>query len=177
MRGGAVPHAPRMFFSTDEVLLYQAQGLVQNSNLTQVCWVRGWKGRPWDGLDLSLLHILPFEVPCQPVQRARPKERGAVPARYGALEGVPLGEEEGATAKHQLVKSKSQQPQKPSPQGLAGMGPNCPLAQNLPQDPRLPSRFHDALSSRLLLNKPAFVCVCPGGERMDWGRGRICLSK
>lgn len=80
-----------MFFSIDEGLLYLAHGLLQNSNLTRVSWVKAWEDGQWDGLDLSLRHILPFDVLCQPVHKARPKERGAVPVRQGALGGSAPG--------------------------------------------------------------------------------------
>lgn len=69
-------------------------------------------------------------------------------------------------------------PTAPLSPGPAGIGLKCPFAQNLPHfHPPPASRVPS--SSPLLLNKPAFVCVCPGAERMGWGRGAgsVCQNR
>lgn len=61
-------------------------------------------------------------------------------------------------------------------QGLGGIGLKCPLARTCCRLPFSGPAFGASVSC-LLLNKPAFVCVCPGGERTDWGEGEEVLSE
>ena len=124
-----------MFFSADEVLLYPAHGLVQKSNLTRVCWVKAWEDGPWDGLDLSLQYVLPFEVYANQFRGQGLKRRELVSERQGTL---PLGKEKEQQQSIGSVKSKSQQPQKPSQKGLAELGRSAHLLKTCHRLP--PSR-------------------------------------
>ena len=106
------------------------------------------------------------------------KESGAVRGRQGALGRMALRVGEGTTVKRQLIKSKSLQALK-SPQGPARMGWRVHLLKTCRRLPSSCLALRAPLSSRLWLNKPAFVCVCPGGGRMDWGRGggSVCQNR
>lgn len=79
---------------------------------------------------------------------------------------------------HPLVKSKSQGPQKPSQEGLAGTGLKCALAQNLSQAPTLPHVFHGArAAASCQINQPLCVCVLEEREWSGGGGGSVCQNR
>lgn len=172
-RAENVPHAPRMPFSTDKALPCQTHRLVHNRNLIRVCWGKGRQDGQQDRLYLSFQQALRLKFHTSRV-RGQGLKRAGCPSKAG-----PCGKaKEQQQRKHRFVKSKSRQSQKPSLQGLPGTGLECPLAQN--HTPTLPPSFQGAgQSSCLLLNKPAFgcVCVCVPEEREWTGGGEALLVK
>lgn len=112
-----------MVFSIDEGLLYPAHGLLQNSNLTRVSWVKAWEDGQWDGLDLSLQHVLPFDVLCQPVQRARPKKRGELYRQgRGSLGGAPWEKEKEQQQSIHWSNQNPKGPRNPLRRAWQGLG-------------------------------------------------------